>query len=113
MVDDRISDQEILTSIGNFIHDLRLKSNITQKMLASRAGVSINSIKALESGCGKLSVFVIVLRELNALEYLDDFIKTPEVSPLQLAKLHGKQRQRASRKLKDSSLNNKDDNSTW
>ncbi|MGD8934153.1 MAG: transcriptional regulator, partial [Gammaproteobacteria bacterium] len=47
-------------------------------------------------GSGKLSTVIAVLRELGALEQLDSFIPDDTISPLQLAKMQGKQRERAS-----------------
>ena len=55
-----------------------------------------NTIKSLESGSGKLSTVIAVLRELGALDALDSFIPEPSISPLQLAKMQGRQRERAT-----------------
>ncbi len=69
---------------------------MTQQHVAETASLSLNSIKALESGKGKLSSLIAVLRELNALDSLDAFLPDVPVSPLQLARSQGKKRQRAS-----------------
>ncbi len=91
-----LSDVSILTELGNRLKSLRLQANMTQKELAEATAVSLNVIKALETGKGKLSTLVAVLRELHALEQLHRFILEPSISPLQLAKQQGRQRQRAS-----------------
>ena len=82
-----LSDKGIEDEIGRRIKALRLRKNITQKELAEATTVSLNTIKSLESGSGKLSTVIAVLRELGALE---------QISPLQLARMQGRQRVRAS-----------------
>lgn len=91
-----LSDKAIELELGNRFKALRLAKNITQKELAGLTTLSLNSIKALESGRGKLSTIIAVLRELGALEQLDSFIPETTISPLQLAKMQGKVRERAS-----------------
>ena len=91
-----MTDKAICAEVGARIKALRLRKNLPQQQVASAAAVSLNVIKALEAGKGKLSSLIAVLRELEALDGLDQFISVPEVSPLQLAKQRGKKRQRAS-----------------
>ena len=97
-----LSDKGIAEELGDRIRSLRLRKNVTQKALAEAATLSINSIKSLESGRGKLSTFIAVLRELGALDHLESFIPETSISPMQLAKMQGKVRERASgRRLKN------------
>jgi len=91
-----LSDKGIEDEIGRRIKALRLRKNITQKELAEATTVSLNTIKSLESGSGKLSTVIAVLRELGALDQIDSFIPEPSISPLQLAKMQGRQRERAT-----------------
>jgi transcriptional regulator with XRE-family HTH domain len=99
-----LSDQRIAEELGNRLKALRLRKNITQKELAEATALSLNVIKSLESGRGKLTSLIGVLRELGTLDQLDNFIPEPSISPMQLAKLHGKPRERASgERLKDKS----------
>ena len=91
-----LSDQALAKELGLRFKTLRLQKNLTQEKLAEMTTLSLNSIKALEAGNAKLSTIISVLRELKALEQLDNFITPIEISPLQLAKMHGKERQRAS-----------------
>lgn len=91
-----LSDNAIEDELGRRVRELRLRRNLTQQALAEATTLSLNTIKALESGKGKISTVIAVLRELRALEHLDNFIPEPGISPLQLAKRHGKPRQRAS-----------------
>lgn len=99
-----LSDKAVEEELGNRIKALRLRKNITQKDLAEAATLSLNAIKSLESGRGKLSTLIAVLRELGALDHLTSFIPEPSISPIQLAKMQGKERERASgERLKDKS----------
>ena len=99
-----LSDKGIEEELGGRIRALRLRKNITQKELAGATALSLNVIKSLESGRGKLSTLIAVLRELGALDHLNSFIPEPSISPIQLAKMQGKERERASgERLKDKS----------
>ncbi len=93
-----LSDSAILTELGDRLRALRLRKNITQQELAEKAMLSLNSIKSLELGKGKISTLIAVLRELRALDTLDSFIPDLKISPVQLAKLQGRKRLRASKK---------------
>ena len=71
----------------------------SQKEIADRAGIGINSVARLEDGKGAtLANFIRVLNALEALDSLEAFLPVPAISPIQLAKLQGKLRQKASRK---------------
>jgi putative transcriptional regulator len=99
-----MTDKGIGQEFGRRIRSLRLRRNLTQQQVADKAALSPNAIKSLESGKGKLLTFIAVLRELGALDALDNVIPEPSISPLQLARQQGKNRQRASgRRLKDVS----------
>ena len=91
-----MSDKALLSMLGGRLRALRLRKNITQRDLAEATTLSLNVIKALEEGKGKLSTLIAVLRELGALEPLDSFIPEPLVSPIQIARMHGRRRERAS-----------------
>lgn len=91
-----MTDKGIGVEIGHRIRALRLRRNLTQQQVADMAALSLNAIKSLESGKGKLSTLIAILRELGALDALDNFIPEPTISPIQLARQQGKKRQRAS-----------------
>ena len=96
-----LTDNMILEKIGENIKRMRLERNISQKELAGSAGVAISSIAALERGENiSLKTIVPILRALNSLHMLSDFLKEPEISPIAYAKqLDGqKSRKRASSK---------------
>ena len=91
-----LTDKAIEEELGHRIRSLRLRKNITQKELADETTLSLNTIKSLEAGKGKVSSLIAVLRVLGALDHLDNFIPEPTISPLQLARRKGRERQRAS-----------------
>lgn len=92
-----MNNQAVLKEIGRRVRRERLNQNTTQATLARSAGVSRRVILDLEAGkgCG-LSSFIEILRALRKLDQLDVLLPDPGVSPLQLAKLRGKARQRAT-----------------
>ena len=105
-----LTDSAIETEIGARIKALRLRRNITQQALADASGLSVTAIKGIESGGGRISTMVAVLRELSALDQLENFIPRITVSPLQLARRKGKQVKRASRSRRPQK---NDDEDAW
>ena len=91
------SDSAILESLGERIRGLRLRKNITQEALAEHTLLSVGTIKSLEAGRGKLSTLVAVLRELGALEQLDQLIPPITISPLRMAAASARQPARRRR----------------
>lgn len=95
-----MSDQALLQEIGRRVRRRRLNKNITQTSAANISGVSRNSVQSLESGKGvHLLALIRILRTLDSLDGLDAFLPDPGLSPLQVAKMMGRIRQRASGSL--------------
>lgn len=92
-----MSDQAALDELGRRVQIHRLNMNLTQAAVAEKAGVSRRALQKLESGesC-TLLVLIRILRALGKLDALDAFLPEPGLSPLQLAKLKGRERKRAS-----------------
>lgn len=92
-----LSDKAVMAVIGARIQRERLNQNTTQTNLATRAGISVRTLRSLENG-ENLTVETLIrtLRALGRLGTIDSFLPEPGVSPLQLAKLQGRKRQRAS-----------------
>ncbi len=87
------SDGAVLETIGERAKQERLNQNLTQVSLAKKAGVSVIVVQRLERGRGcTLQNLIRVLRSLNKLEQLDLFLPEPGVSPIELARLEGRQR---------------------
>lgn len=92
----RQTDKALLIEFGNRLRMARLNQNITREELASRSGVAKGSIRLAEKGANL--TLMNLLRILRALQKLDQFeLLLPETgpSPLETAKMMGKQRVRA------------------
>jgi transcriptional regulator with XRE-family HTH domain len=83
--------------IGKRIKQIRLNKNISQKELSGRSGVHRTTISKIETGQKtSLLTLIQVLRGLGELQRLENIIPEEVVSPIQMAKLQGKKRKRAS-----------------
>lgn len=92
----RQTDKALLIEFGNRLRTARLNLNITRDELATRSGVAKGTLRAVEKGANL--TMLNLLRILRALQTLDQFdLLLPETgpSPLETAKLQGKQRVRA------------------
>ena len=92
------SSTDLSKFLGERLKQARLNQDLTQLQLAELAGVSRRSVLNAEKGNTQLSTFVALLIALGLADNLHHMIPAPELSPVQLAKLHGKRRQRASGK---------------
>jgi DNA-binding XRE family transcriptional regulator len=96
---DEMSDLAVLKLVGERVKTERLNQNMTQVDLAQQAGLNRIVLSRIENGKGcTLGSFIRILRSLRKLNHLDMFLPEPGVSPIQLAKLAGQQRQEASGK---------------
>lgn len=92
------TNTEIMTEIGRRLRQYRLQQNIPIAELARDAGLSAPTVINVENGRNpRLGSIVRVLRVLGRLESLDAFLPDPMISPIQLASLKGRGRQRARR----------------
>ena len=91
------TDDTVLGELGARLAHTRLERNLTQRELASEAGVGTATVERMEGGhTVKLSSFIRVLRVLGLLDGLDELVPEPTPSPIERLKLHGKQRRRAA-----------------
>lgn len=94
-----MSDPAILEVMGNFIQQTRLQQNKTQQQVATAAGINRSTLVQIEKGGGgTLLSFIQILRALEQLQVFQNFEVKQELSPLQLAKIDQKKRQRARTK---------------
>ena len=101
-----LTDNMILSKMGETIRIQRLERNISQKELAISAGVSISSVAALERGESvSLKTLIPLLRTLGILHMLSDFFIEPEISPIAYAKYLDSQK---TRKRASATKNNND-----
>jgi transcriptional regulator with XRE-family HTH domain len=93
---EAMSEKAVLEELGRRIQTQRLNENLAQAEVASKAGVSRRALQNLESGRGcTLSLLIRVLRAMGKLGQLEAFLPEPGLSPIQLAKLKGRERRRA------------------
>jgi transcriptional regulator with XRE-family HTH domain len=91
------SDGTILAEIGKRIASRRIDRQLTQAQLAERAGVGKRTVERLENGeSTQMSTVIRIFRVLELLPNLDTMIPEPGLRPMDLLKLKGKARQRAS-----------------
>jgi putative transcriptional regulator len=82
--------------LGERLKQARLNRDLTQAEVAERAGIARKTVLNAEKGSAQLENFVAIMIALNLAEQLDLFLPRQQISPLQLAKLQGKKRKRAS-----------------
>ena len=100
MMFDKMSPAAIAEQLGDRLKQARLNSDLSQAELASRTGLNRRTILNAEKGKTQLKNLVAILVSLGMAEQINMFLPVQEISPLQLAKLEGKKRQRASRSQK-------------
>jgi putative transcriptional regulator len=92
-----ISPAAIAEEIGNRLKQARLNADLTQAEVASLSGLDRRTILNAEKGKVRLENLIAILVSLGMADQLNMLLPVQEISPLQLAKLNGKKRQRASR----------------
>ena len=91
--------EKILQRIGASLKEHRLRQNVTQNMLAERAGISLTAVKRLENGTGAtLGSFVQVCRILNLDRWIQDMEPTDTISPIAYADALKKSAQKKRRR---------------
>lgn len=91
-----ISPAAISEMLGERLKQARLNANLTQLALAEQAGISRKVVINAEKGKVQLQALVAMMQVLKLNQQLDNFLPKPTLSPIQLIKLQGQQRQRAS-----------------
>ena len=93
------TDEAVYHELGRRLRRARIAAGLSQGELASQAGVSERTVRALEAGAGgQLGTFVRVLRELDLLSSLDRLVPDDRPSPIELADLRRRERKRAPRR---------------
>ncbi|MGJ8663697.1 MAG: helix-turn-helix transcriptional regulator [Marinicella sp.] len=95
---ETMTNQAVAAELGRRIEQLRLENNLTQQAVADEIGISRISYGRLEAGEAKLINVIATLRVLGQLLLLEQSLPDRMFSPMELLKLQGKQRKRASGK---------------
>ena len=88
--------------LGQRLQRARLNLNLTQLEVDQHTGVSRKVVMNAEAGQVTLENLIAILMTLDLVDHLDLFLPEQLISPIQLWKLRGKIRQRASRKSKET-----------
>lgn len=86
----------IASVLGARLKRMRLNQDMTQLELANRAWVERRTVLNAEKGNVRLADLIAILRALGKLDNLDSFLPEVPLSPIQLHKLQGRARKRAS-----------------
>ncbi len=81
---------------GERLKRARLNRDMTQSEVAERAGISRLAVLNAEKGNVRLKILIAIMSALELDGRLDLFLPAQEISPIQLAQLKGRARQRAS-----------------
>lgn len=103
------SASAIAAELGERLKQARLNHDLTQAEVAELSGISRKTVLNAEKGNVQLENLIAIMAALNLLEQLDLFLPKQDISPIELAKLQGKKRQRASGHRK----NNTEDLAEW
>lgn len=96
-----VTDEAILSELGGRLAQRRLELQLTQERLAEQAGVSKRTVERIEAGATtQMSTMIRILRVLELLDCLEALVPVAGPRPMDLLKLKGKARKRASGKRK-------------
>jgi transcriptional regulator with XRE-family HTH domain len=92
-----MSDDAVLETLGHRLKQRRLDLRLTQAELAEQAGIGKRTVERLENGASvQLASLVRIFRVLGLMPALDELLPQGGPRPMDLLRLQGKQRQRAS-----------------
>lgn len=96
-----LSNPQIEAELGKRLKARRLDLNLSQEKVAELSGLARRTITAIENGEGStLTTFIALLRALNSLDQLENFLPDPGFSPIAMARLMEEPRKYASKPRK-------------
>lgn len=108
-----MSPAAISLELGQRLKRTRLNADITQAELAKRTGLNRRTILNAEKGKVQLENLIAILAALDLLNQLNTLLPDQQFSPLQLAKLKGHERKRASGKSSPDQTQTSRDITSW
>jgi len=103
-ISNLLTDEAILTEIGERITGRRIELQLTQAKLAEQAGIAKRTVERIEAGGSTQTVSMIrVFRVLELMPGLDRSIPEAIPRPTDLLQRKGKARQRASSRHRPAS----------
>ncbi|ORJ53671.1 helix-turn-helix domain-containing protein [Geothermobacter hydrogeniphilus] len=98
-MNNMMNDRAILQEVGRRLNRCRIDQGLTQARLASEAGVAKRTVERIEAGeSAQTSNLVRILRVLGLLDAFVAALPESGPRPMELLRLHGKERRRASSK---------------
>lgn len=92
-----MSDAAVGEAIGHRLQEIRLRRNMSFLELSTETGISRQTLHSLlHQGKGTIATVIAVMRALEDLESLASLVAAVPLSPVQLLKLQGEQRKRAT-----------------
>lgn len=89
--------EELEAEVGHHLKTLRVHKNLDQATVSARAGISVRSLRNLESGSGSsLHTLILVLRVLGRETWLGTIAPVPTINPIMMTRT-AVPRQRASK----------------
>ena len=101
-----LSDNALLSMVGEKVKKRRISARLTQRQVAERAHVALSAIGNIENGrsCAMVTM-VQVLRALNALDLLEPFYREEPISPRAVAQYEKKRPARQRVRNKSTEIN--------
>lgn len=101
-----LSDNALLSLIGEKVKKRRVSARLMQRELAEQAHVALSAIGNIENGRScSLVTLVQVLRALNALDLLEPFYREDPISPRAVAQYEKKHPVRQRVRNKSTEIN--------
>ncbi len=98
-ISELLTDEAVLTELGERIARERINLQLTQAEAAAQAGVSKRTLERIESGNSvQMSSYIRLLRVLKLLPRLEQLLPESQPGPMALLRQKGKARQRASKR---------------
>lgn len=92
-----MNDDALLEEVGSRLRRRRIDLRLTQAELAEQAGVGKRTVERLEKGASvQLASLIRIFRVLGLVDALDELLPRSGPRPMDLLRLQGKQRRRAT-----------------
>lgn len=96
-IETQMSDETMLAELGQRLARRRIDLGLTQAQAAEEAGIGKRTLERLEAGGDtQVATLIRLLRLLDLVDELNRLAPEPGPRPMDLLKLKGKERKRAS-----------------